>query len=70
MSTYTLSAALQGKRIRRYIISAHDDASAMMEAIPYIMDKAHKDQLGPWAKGFIALRNELGITIETMEAKS
>jgi hypothetical protein len=70
MNTYTLSAALQGKRIRRYIISAHDDASAMMQAIPYIMDKAHKDQLGPWAKGFIALRNASGITIETMEAKA
>jgi hypothetical protein len=41
-----------------------------MQAIPYIMDKAHKDQLGPWAKGFIALRNASGITIETMEAKA
>ena len=70
MSNYTLSAALQGKRIRRCTISAHDDASAMMQAIPYIMNKAHKDQLGPWAKGFIALRNESGVTIETMEAKA
>ena len=70
MRTYTLSAALQGKRIRRHIITAHDDASAMMDAIPYIMDKAHKDQLGPWAKGRIELLGPLGRAIQTMEAKA
>jgi hypothetical protein len=70
MNTYTLSAALQGKRIRRHIITAHDDASAMMEAIPYIMDKAYNDKLGPWALGFIALRDESNITVNSMEAKS
>ena len=70
MNTYTLSAALQGKRIRRHIITAHDDASAMMEAIPYIMDKAHKDKLGPWSKGLIEPTNPEGDIIAKMDAKS
>jgi hypothetical protein len=68
MRTYQLTATLADKTVLTSI-TAHDDASAMMDAIPYIMDKAHKDQLGPWAKGLIALRDEEGYIIETMEAK-
>jgi hypothetical protein len=69
MRTYQLTATLADKTVLTSI-TAHDDASAMMDAIPYIMDKAHKDQLGPWAKGRIELLGPLGRAIQTMEAKA
>ena len=68
MRTYQLTATLADKTVLTSI-TADDDASAMMQAIPYIMDEAYNDKLGPWAKGLIALRDEEGYIIETMDAK-
>jgi hypothetical protein len=68
MSTYQLTATLDDKTLL-VSITAHDDAEAMGEAIPYIMDEAYNDKLGPWAKGLIELTNPEGDIINTMEAK-
>ena len=65
---YQLTATLENRAHAKWI-DARDDADAMMESISYIMDKAHKDQLGPWAKGRIELVDGFGSVVETMEAK-
>jgi hypothetical protein len=69
MSTYYLTAKRHSST-RVHLITAHDDASAMMEAIPYIMDKAHKQRKGPWALGNIKLKDDHGNLVADMDAKS
>jgi hypothetical protein len=68
MSSYQLTATLDDKTLL-VSITAHDDAEAMGEAIPYIMDEAYNDKLGPWAKGLIELTNHTGDIVAEMGAK-
>jgi hypothetical protein len=68
MRTYQLTATLADKT-ELVSITAHDDADAIGDAIPFIMTEAWEDKLGPWAKGSIELTNPEGDIIADMSAK-
>lgn len=65
--TYTLTAELDGK-IEATPIEAPDNTSAMFEAIFKILNRAHENPKGAWAKGEIKLTDEAGNLVQSMEA--
>jgi hypothetical protein len=68
MNSYTLTATLNRSTSRK-TIWAKDESLAKMEAITHIMDKAHKNQTGSWAKGAIKLVDSKGNLVAEMGAK-
>lgn len=69
MSIYTLTATLAGDT-ELVSIDAPNEMEATMDAITFILDSAHEDKEGAWAKGSIELTAPDGTVIQTMEAKS
>ncbi len=70
MNSYTLTASVWNQKPLTRDFSALDDAEAMMDSIPYIMDKAFKDKKGPWAVGHIELRDQDFNLVHHMDAKA
>jgi hypothetical protein len=68
MSRYTLTAELGSVTSTRTFEQAND-AGAVFDAINFIMDEAHLQQTGPWAKGKIVLMNSRGKVLQEMDAK-
>jgi hypothetical protein len=68
MSKYTLTAELGSVTSTRTFTQVSDEA-ATFEAIGFIMDEAHLQQTGPWAKGKIVLMNSRGKVLQEMAAK-
>lgn len=63
---YKLKATL-GTVTKWIHLSASDDAEAMMQAIPFILDEAVTSRI--WARGLIQLVSPAGSVIESMGAK-
>lgn len=68
MNTYTLTATLNSKTNRK-TLWARNDSDAMMEAITHILNTAHKNTEGAWAKGAIKLVDSEGNLVAQMEEK-
>jgi hypothetical protein len=68
MSRYTLTAEL-GSITSTRTFEQVNDAAATLQAIDFIMDEAHLQQTGPWAKGRIVLMNSRGKVLQEMDAK-
>lgn len=68
MSKYTLTAEL-GSVTSTRTFEQVNDKGAVFDAINFIMDEAHLQQSGPWAKGRIVLADSRGRVIQEMDAK-
>jgi len=68
MSKYTLTAEL-GSITSVRTFEQVNDKGAVFDAINFIMDEAHLQQSGPWAKGKIVLMNSRGKVLQEMDAK-
>lgn len=68
MGKYTLTAEL-GSVTSTRTFEQVNDAGAVFDAISFIMDEAHQQQTGPWAKGKIVLMNSRGKVLQEMDAK-
>jgi hypothetical protein len=66
MKQYTLIARLEDMT-RVIVYRAMDDSDAMLKAIDKIMDKAMSNPI--WAKGYIALKDNVGDVVAEMGAK-
>jgi hypothetical protein len=65
---YTLTATL-GNVTKTIRIKAVLDQEALVMSTHAILDEAHEDKAGPWAKGAITLTDPDGYVIDSMEAK-
>ena len=68
MSRYTLTAELNSVTSTRTFEQVNDEA-AVFDAINFIMDEAHLQQTGTWAKGKIVLMNSRGKVLQEIAAK-
>lgn len=68
MDRYAL-VAIKGSNVNGHVIKADNSTEATMEAIFYILDKAHADKTGAWALGAIKLYGPDGSVLHEMEAK-
>lgn len=66
--TYYLTAVL-GTRRRRRTIQAEDSLEATIASIAKILNLAHDEPDGPWAKGRVQLHTGDGRLLHEMEAK-
>ena len=66
MKQYTLIAKLEDMT-RVIVYRAMSDSDAMLKAIDKIMDKATSNPI--WAKGYIALKDNVGDVVAEMGAK-
>ena len=66
--SYILTATLDGET-ETVTLSSSSDFTASLDALPIIMDNAHEDKQGVWAKGEIVLTDPNGNVVNRMEAK-
>lgn len=67
MERYVLTATHFGQTAA-HIIKAIDATDATFQAIYWILDKAHAEKYGPWAKGHIKLIDPNGDILHEMPA--
>jgi len=67
VSTFTLTALL-GRKKRTSTIEAESRMEALHLATKHVLDRAAKEQAGPWAYGIVVLTDEDGYPLHTMDA--